>query len=905
MKVITSLSSFQILLLCSLTSLAIFAFDIATPLGFAGGVPYVFVILLSLFSQEKHLTIRVTIAASLLTLMGIFLSPAGGELWQVVLNRILAIFVIWCTAILGIKLKSTISAKQDTEDELQKIFELSPDMIGKGTLNGVFTEVNSAVTKLLGYPKEDFILKPFIDFVHKDDVENTLNALQEATQGNKNILVNNRYRCIDGSYKWLEWNVLSNTDENIFYAVGRNITKRVLAEQQVEQMNKRLASAQKIAHIGHWVYDFTTEEASWSDEFYTIFEKDNLATVNHRSYFDLIHPDDKDEVLDIYKASLKNKTSYHTEHRILLPSKSVKHVALHGETSFDENNRPLISSGIIQNITEQVELKERMRNSQKMDALGQLTGGIAHDYNNMLGIIIGYSEILEKQLEEQPTLCNYAKQITTSGRRGAELTNKLLSFSKKNNVSANCVLINTLINESKEVIQKSLTSTIDLHLDLASNLWSAKIDTFAFDDMLLNLCINAKHAMPNGGKLEISTKNKNLTLKEAENLNLKATEYILLSVTDTGIGMSEEVKQKIFEPFFTTKGEKGTGLGLSQVYSFINASSGTIKVSSQLNKGTKFDIYLPKCCKKKTKITPVVIEKPATKASTASDISILVVDDEEALTHLLTTILSDEGYQILSASSGVEALTIVNQHKVDLLLTDILMPQMNGYQLAEQVLSLFPEMAIIFTSGYQDSLDKLQPEKLLSLPLITKPYNKSKLLNTIKESLPQNTSATHSNKQEQATAVIKEPVIAWSPEMVIDNGIIDEDHRQLLTLLSRCQQLDENDEHFADNMQLLIDELANYTLDHFAREELAMEVCNYPFAKNHRDVHALMARELQSVIKTKSPKALRNWVIFYLSSWLLDHIMVMDKALSSFIESKPLEVQQALATIKSKGQSND
>jgi len=509
--------------------------------------------------------------------------------------------------------------------------------------------------------------------------------------------------------------------------------------------------------------------------------------------------------------------------------------------------------------------------------------------------MIGYSEILEKQLAEQPKLCEYAKQISLSGRKGAALTNKLLSFSKQKNSTSSCAVINELIKESQAIIKKSITSKIELYLNLADSLWCADIDEHAFDNVLLNLCINSKHAMPNGGKLSITTQNQSFTPDVAKALALEGKDYVVLSIKDNGIGIPTELQEQVFEPFFSTKGEQGTGLGLSQVYGFVKSSAGCIKILSSPNKGCEFVIYLPRCvnknektCNSSTAIEPTPSPDTADTADTA-DKKILIVDDEPSLVLLLTQILSGEGYQVACADNGEQALAILKEQKVDLLLSDIIMPQMNGYQLAEQVQKLHPHVAIVFTSGYQDDLPKHQTNSVLSLPLIEKPYDTKKLLLTIKESL---------SVQPKAVAE-KIEITQWSEYMMIDdNGIIDQDHHQLLNILYRCRQLEENDADFTDKLEALIQELATYTVNHFAVEELAMKISGYPHIKNHIDIHQLMIKELNKTLETKSHQEIRRWVITYLSDWLLDHIMVMDKALQPYINDKVDEIQLAMAELK-------
>lgn len=241
-------SNLQILLLCMFLSSVFFIFDAVLPLGVAGGVPYIFVILISLFSHQRKFILLAAIVTSILTIVGIFLSPSGGEFWQVFINRCFALFAIWSTALLGVKLQKTLNDKKQKDDDFHKIFELSPDIIGKGTIGGKFSEVNSAVIKILGYTKEEFLSTPFIDFVHTDDTAGTLSRLDDALKNKRNIIINNRYRCADGNYKWLEWNVLATSEKDAFYAIVRDVTERIFSRRKADSSNKRLAEAKKTVH---------------------------------------------------------------------------------------------------------------------------------------------------------------------------------------------------------------------------------------------------------------------------------------------------------------------------------------------------------------------------------------------------------------------------------------------------------------------------------------------------------------------------------------------------------------------------------------------------------------------------------------------------------------------------------
>lgn len=310
--------------------------------------------------------------------------------------------------------------------------------------------------------------------------------------------------------------------------------------------------------------------------------------------------------------------------------------------------------GSCQDLSQIKQQEELLRRSQKMDALGKLTGGIAHDFNNMLGVVSGYADLLESMLEDQPKLANYAHEIHHAGERGAKLTKKLLSFSRKQSPEATKQDLNALLQEQQDMLQKTLTVSIKLLVDLADDVWPIWLDKNDLEDAIINMSINAMHAMndkESGAQLTISTCNHSLNKLEALRLGLTAGDYVQLSLTDTGVGMDEMTKEKIFDPFFSTKGEKGTGLGLSQVFGFIKRAGGTIKVYSELGQGSKFVLYFPRYLDKD-------IDKATETREDVIDLSgkekLLIVDDEAALRHLTSELLSQQGYQIFCAEMVIK-----------------------------------------------------------------------------------------------------------------------------------------------------------------------------------------------------------------------------------------------------------
>lgn len=396
-----------------------------------------------------------------------------------------------------------------------------------------------------------------------------------------------------------------------------------------------------------------------------------------------------------------------------------------------ENNKCTGAVVTFLDITDQNIIEETLRRTQKMDALGKLTGGIAHDFNNLLSIVLGYADLLENELREQPELASYAKEIYSAGKRGTKLTQNLLSFSRKKSSDTEAVNINTLLQSERNMLEKTLTARIELTLDLKENLWLIWIDSGDLENAILNLSINAMHALDGSGRLNIKTQNANVNKNDAKLLNLVPGDYVLLSIIDTGIGMDNMLKEKIFEPFFTTKGDKGTGLGLSQVYGFINRCNGTIELKSELDKGSTFTLYFPKYDGHEDKTKCEIKELMPIKGIE----TILIVDDEPALVTVASQILNTHGYHTISANSAKQALEILEQKSIDLLFTDIIMPEIDGYQLASIVKKKYPSVKIQLVSGYTGDKNEKIVDEELQQNLLYKPYHSENLLTTVRKLL--------------------------------------------------------------------------------------------------------------------------------------------------------------------------
>jgi len=396
-----------------------------------------------------------------------------------------------------------------------------------------------------------------------------------------------------------------------------------------------------------------------------------------------------------------------------------------------KNKRRFIAS--CQDLTQLKLQEEQLRRTQKMDALGKLTGGIAHDYNNMLGVITGYAELLEEELETQPKLIQYAQAIHQAGHRGAKLTRKLLSFSKQSASESEQIILNDLLLEEQHMLEKTLTVRIKLVFDLDENLWPVWLDSSDMTDVILNMCINAMHAIEGNGQLTITTQNETLNTLDAQLLNLAAGDYIVLSITDTGCGMDTQTREKIFDPFFSTKGSEGTGLGLSQAYGFVKNSGGDINVYSEPKHGTRFVLYFPRYTKKES--NDEQHKKTTSTEGLNGNETILVVDDEPALIELSSALLTQQGYQVFSAENGLQALMVLEKENIDLLLSDVIMPEMNGYELASAVQEKYPHIKIQLASGFTDDRYADKIDSALQKNLLRKPFNSQELFQKIRELL--------------------------------------------------------------------------------------------------------------------------------------------------------------------------
>jgi two-component system, cell cycle sensor histidine kinase and response regulator CckA len=379
--------------------------------------------------------------------------------------------------------------------------------------------------------------------------------------------------------------------------------------------------------------------------------------------------------------------------------------------------------------------QEELRQAQKMEAVGRLAGGVAHDFNNLLSAILSYSEMVLDDLPPDHVSRDDVEQIRRAGVRAAELTHQLLAFSRRQLLQLRTLDLNTIVDGVDRMLRRVIGEDIELRTVLSPNLGHARGDAGQLEQVLMNLAVNARDAMPAGGVLTITTANADIGVAAAARLSpIQPGSYVTLSVRDTGVGMSPEVQERIFEPFFTTKGPgHGTGLGLSTVYGIVAQSGGHVFVSSEPAAGSTFTIYLPK---QEPEPKPTAEHPPRTPARAGAE-TVLLVEDEALVRQLTHEILRRNGYRVLEASDGLEALTLLHDHagRIDLLLTDVVMPRMSGRELVEQARPLRPDMRILYVSGYSEEAIARQGQLTEGIDLLSKPFTPGVLTAKIRKLL--------------------------------------------------------------------------------------------------------------------------------------------------------------------------
>jgi PAS domain S-box-containing protein len=643
-------------------------------------------------------------------------------------------------------------ALRQSEERYRAVTQTATDAIISADGAGNIMGWNLGAEKIFGYSEAEVIGRPATVLMPSRFHERHSAGMASLQAGGEHHVIGKILELEGVRKDGVEFPIelsLSSWDvaEGRFYtAIIRDVTDRKRTEELLRKSESDLTMAQKVANVGSWSWHIPSNRLIWSDQMYRIFglDKGKISGDLDEVISKAVHPGDRDAVMRINLSVIRDKKPRPMCYRVIWPNGEERTVwAEAGELLLDETGNPEVLTGIVKDITEQKRteaekerLQAQLQQAQKMEAVGRLAGGVAHDFNNLLTVITGYSELLLQKVGKESPMHRELEEIQRAGMRASSLTQQLLAFSRKQVIEPKVLDLNLLVADLGKMLARLIGENVDLKIVRGKNLEMVKVDPVQFDQVLINLAVNAKDAMPDGGTLLIETVNVELDEEYCAQrpYEIHPGRYVRLVVSDTGHGMTKEISQQIFEPFFTTKAMgKGTGLGLSMVYGAVKQAGGSIEVYSEVGIGTTFQIYLPRV--EGDAVKPGEVGRPAVLPKGTE--TVLVVEDEEVVRNMNVRILTGLGYKILQARNGADAIAVAQKYgdRIDLLLTDVVMPGMHGGELATQLVLHYPEMKVLFTSGYTD--DAISQHGVLAegLSFIGKPYTPSSLARKVREVL--------------------------------------------------------------------------------------------------------------------------------------------------------------------------
>jgi two-component system cell cycle sensor histidine kinase/response regulator CckA len=562
-----------------------------------------------------------------------------------------------------------------------------------------FLDVNDAAVRHYGYSRREFLSMTLPDLHPPEDAAAAREKVLSA--GTRECRGCYRHRRRDGSI--IEVEITSNRlkfqGREARVAIATDITARRRAEDALREANqtvRALIEAIPLAIIG---LDFDGKVTSWNRAAREIFGWTEEEVLGKLPPF--IPANDMEFVRANLEGARRGETIAGVEKQRLCKDGSTVDVVLWTAVQRDASGAPAGLISVIDNATEAKRLQEQLRQSQKMEAIGRLAGGVAHDFNNLLTVVTGFSQYMLDSLDLDEAAKSAVEEILKAGNRAASLTNQLLAFGRRQMIQPRVLDLNRVISDMRRMLRRVIIEEIALEFALAPSLWKVRADAGQIEQIMMNLVLNARDAMPQGGRVTIETENLELTRREARgHQDLKAGRHVVIRVSDTGQGMDADTQRHLFEPFFTTKGlGRGTGLGLSTVYGIVKQNGGDIAVASQAGRGSTFTIYLP--------AVDGDAEEP--RAPEPAPVfhgseTILVVEDEPGVRRMAGELLRRQGYTVLEASDGPAALDLAQRYggPIDVVLTDLIMPQMSGQELARRLTALRPAIRKVFLSGYAD-----------------------------------------------------------------------------------------------------------------------------------------------------------------------------------------------------------
>jgi PAS domain S-box-containing protein len=605
------------------------------------------------------------------------------------------------------KRREAEAALERNAERLRLVTRATNDAIFDWDLASNQVWLSEGFETLFGY--ETTGSEPTVDFfrrrLHPEDRDRVLAGIQETIdRGGTAWSGEYRFERADGSYRYVfDRRYVMRESGRAVRVIGAlmDIDARKRAEEELRESEERYRSIVETTNEWIWASDLQGR-LTYSNQASQVILGHPPESLVGMARWDLVHADDLPAAREPFRRSIAERAGWTgLVLRWRHSNGTYRHLESNAVPFFDASGQLIGFRGASRDITERIQLEAQLLQSQKMEAIGTLAGGVAHDFNNLLTSILGYSDIVLQELPSEDPLREDVEEIRKAGERAAALTRQLLAFSRKQILKPVVLDLDAVVADLEKMVRRLIGEDIEMVVSLDPDLGRVKADAGQIEQVVMNLVINARDAMPRGGKLTIETSNAEMDDSYIRrHAGAMTGSYVCLAVTDTGTGMDRETQSRIFEPFFTTKGPgKGTGLGLSTAYGIVKQSGGYISVDSELGKGTTFRVYLPRVFDSDHVVPAAKAPQPSTGRET-----ILLTEDEEGLRVLAKRILKAHGYVVLEASGGEDALRIAQAHPgpIHLLLTDAVMPGMGGSELARRITVDRPQTRVLYMSGYTD-----------------------------------------------------------------------------------------------------------------------------------------------------------------------------------------------------------
>ena len=638
-------------------------------------------------------------------------------------------------------------ALKENEAKYRNLFEAASDGIYLiRQEDGSLAEVNKVACNMLGRTREEILTLTIGDIDPNYPLEGFIEFWKDRPEEEPYIF-ETTHRRKDGTLLPVEVSGIKYRigDQVLLYGRARDITERYKAEKKLRDQKAMMARTEKIAHVGSWEWEIEKDCVTWSDELFNLFGLDPaLGAPPFAEQYKIYLPEDFDKLKEAVRACTEEGIPYHLELRALRADGEIVDCNVSGAAEKGPDGKINRLYGFLQDISdrkrteeEKGKLQAQLIQAQRMESVGRLAGGVAHDYNNMLSVILGYTEMALEEVTPDQSVYGDLQEIYKAADRSREITRQLLAFARRQTIDPRILEINGTIQGMLNMLERLIGEDIELIWKPGEDIWPVKMDPSQAEQVLANLCINSRDAIDGVGKIVIETGNK--TIDESyckEHIGFLPGEFVMLSVSDDGCGMDNATLENVFEPFFTTKGlEKGSGLGLATVHGIVKQNGGNIIVLSEVGIGTTFKIFLPRS----SDVSQTVATSGSDPIPEGKGERVLLVEDEPAIMKMSKMLLDRLGYVVLGAETPEEALQLAGkiEGSLDLLMTDVVMPGMNGRDLADKVQSIFPDIGILFMSGYTAEIIAQRGVIDDRMNFLQKPFSKKALALKVRQALDQ------------------------------------------------------------------------------------------------------------------------------------------------------------------------